>query len=127
MRQRTTNPRSHNWKHYGGRGIKCCERWEKFENFLADMGRKPSGTSLGRIDNDGPYAPENCRWEKIHQQANNRRPGGKRVGYYSELSNQVGLPYHVLYLRVRAGWTLEDALSTPKAPRTRRTTPTPTP
>lgn len=114
MRQRTTNPRSHNWKYYGGRGIKCCERWDKFENFLADMGRKPDGTSLGRINNDGPYAPENCRWETARQQSSNRRPGKRTCGYYSALAAIAGLPYSVVYMRIRSGWTTERAVSTPK-------------
>lgn len=74
MKTRCTNPNTKCWPHYGGRGIKVCERWMEFRNFLSDMGRKPSPKhSLGRIDNDGNYEPRNCRWETQKQQQKNRR------------------------------------------------------
>jgi hypothetical protein len=74
MRKRCQNSKCQDWPDYGGRGIKVCERWQIYTNFLADMGRRPSPKhSLDRIDNDGDYEPSNCRWATPKEQYENRR------------------------------------------------------
>lgn len=73
MRNRCNNPNNSDYGHYGGKGIKVCERWNSFENFLLDMGDKPSpNVTLDRIDPYGNYEPSNCRWATLTQQAYNK-------------------------------------------------------
>ncbi|MET7347444.1 hypothetical protein [Streptomyces mirabilis] len=79
MIQRCTNPRCKDYADYGGRGITVCQRWRTFENFLADMGVKPEGRSIDRIDNDGSYEPGNCRWATLSEQNSNQRRQARQV------------------------------------------------
>lgn len=82
MKQRCSNPNHNRFEHYGGRGIRVCDRWlNSYENFLADMGRKPNPAySIDRIDNDGNYEPGNCRWATAEEQAANKQaPNGLKA------------------------------------------------
>jgi len=116
MRQRCTNEKSQVFRHYGGRGIKVCDRWNDFANFIADMGERPPGTSIDRIDNDGNYEPTNCRWATAKEQIDNRRCtvwltafGETRT--ITQWSERVGLTAHCIRGRIKAGRTAEQALA----------------
>jgi len=73
MKSRCKNPHTPMYNHYGGRGISVCERWQNFDNFLADMGERPAGTTIERINNDKGYEPGNCRWATMKEQSHNQR------------------------------------------------------
>ena len=108
MRQRCENPNPMAFADFGGRGIQVCERWQAFENFLADMGVPPTGMSIDRIDNDGGYSPENCRWASQKEQVNNRRTTlrcefGGVTRTLKEWADETGLPYKTLHHRYAAG------------------------
>ena len=94
------------YKDYGGRGIKVCDRWETFIRFLEDMGDRPDGHSLGRIDNDGNYEPLNCRWETQSQQGGNRRSSirinvEEATYCAAEIATIVGMDQRALQQKMR--------------------------
>ena len=97
MKQRCSNPKSKAYKDYGGRGITYDPRWESFENFYADMGERPEGTTLDRIDVNGNYCKENCRWSAWSEQMHNKRKQ-KRGGESS--SDFIG----VYYSKITSDW-----------------------
>lgn len=124
MKTRCLNPRQKTYARYGGRGIKVCDRWlgpDGFKNFLSDMGERPEGMTLDRIDNDGNYEPSNCRWAtRETQQRNTSR---NRIVNYAgrdmtlvEACTLHGIDYHLVAGRLFHGWTFEQAVNEPKLP-----------
>lgn len=117
MRDRCKNPNNKFYDRYGGRGISICSRWDDYEIFLNDMGRRPSNKhSLDRIDNNGNYCPENCRWATIKEQAHNTSRSiilqyrGERKTMF-ELADEYKIGRHTLGTRLKRGWDLEKALT----------------
>ena len=118
MHDRCRNPRNKRYESYGARGIAVCERWASFETFYADMGDRPEGKTLNRIDNDGPYAPWNCEWGTDKEQARNKRDN-KLLTFQGKTqplaawAEELGLNYNTLNTRVQRGWSDERVLGTP--------------
>lgn len=118
MLTRCNNPHYKEYHLYGGRGIKVCDRWQgSFDNFLSDMGERPKGMSLDRIDNEGHYTPENCHWATGFEQANNKRNNvileyhGRRQTA-PQWARELGISVRNIYSRRRSGWSDERILST---------------
>lgn len=119
MKNRCLNQGCDQFHNYGGRGIKVCERWSSFSNFLSDMGRKPSAKhSIDRLNVDGDYCPDNCRWATSKEQQNNRRNNklltvNGEVKNASEWAVQFSISPHAIYERLKRGWGEEEAVTTP--------------
>jgi len=118
MVKRCTCPKNKSYRNYGGRGIKVCERWSDFVNFLADMGKKPDGLTLERIDNNKGYSPENCKWATLKEQARNRRittfmthDGVTRSR--PEWAEIMGITNSTIRSRMEKGWSVHRALTEP--------------
>lgn len=117
MKDRCTNPNNSRYHRYGERGIKVCDRWQEFENFFADMGHAPEGMTLDRIDVDGDYTPDNCRWATRQDQQNNMSTNrlftheGK-TQTLAEWARELGLAYHVLKYRLNKGWQPPELFTT---------------
>lgn len=111
MKSRCADPKS---KYYGARGIKVCDRWARFKNFLADMGERPAGKTIDRIDGSGNYEPDNCRWATYKQQRLNQQRTvvvefqGRRINM-GEVSEISGIDIRRIWQRVHRGWTIEEA------------------
>lgn len=119
MRARCLYPSNNRYSKYGGRGIKVCDRWlDSFANFLEDMGPRPPGASIDRIDNDGDYEPGNCRWSSMFtQQQNTSRTRlveidgkSKTISEWSLLS---GIAYKTIFARLDNGWPAKLAVFEP--------------
>lgn len=116
MKSRCNNPKNYGYKNYGGRRIKVCKRWNRYENFLVDMGRKPSNNhSIERIDNNKGYFKKNCKWATRKEQNRNKR------GVYlyngetaSDASKRLGMTRQAICFRIESGWPIKLAFSIKK-------------
>lgn len=121
MKERCDDPNHKSYLQYGGRGIYYCSRWSNFVEFLADMGKRPEGKTLGRIDNDGIYEPTNCEWQTHKEQARNRRSSrylsfDNKNYCLSQWAEYLGCSDDVLQKRLDNGWSIERTLTTTVRP-----------
>jgi hypothetical protein len=118
MRQRCSNQNRDKFAYYGGRGITVCVEWSSFVTFLSDMGEPPPGMSLDRINNDGPYCKANCRWASRSMQTKNSSQGNV-IEFQGEALNvcdweeRLGISQGAIRRRLKRGWSIAKALTTP--------------
>jgi hypothetical protein len=126
MKTRCRNPKNRSYARYGGRGISVCSRWLEYNNFAEDMGERPEGTTLDRIDNNGDYEPSNCKWSTPKEQASNRQSNkwielDGKVKTLCEWADELGINRTTVIQRINAyNWTVEEALRTPTRQNRRR-------
>lgn len=123
MLSRCNNPKNNAYSRYGGRGIKVCERWLDFVNFISDVGRRPSKIhSLERMNNDGNYCPENVKWGTPDEQRSNRSDN-RLIEYHGIvkplflLAREFNIKPSVIHKRLKRGWDLEKSLTLPTGSR----------
>jgi hypothetical protein len=118
MHMRCGNPKNISYRYYGGKGVKVCERWNSFENFYADMGPRPEGMTLDRIDPAKDYEPGNCRWATPAQQNRNSSIAkhitiGDRTQCIADWLSEAGVARSTYNQRIRFNWSQVSALTTP--------------
>lgn len=118
MKTRILNPNANNYKNYGGRGIRICEQWLNggFEQFLLDMGERPEGKTLDRIDHNGDYCPENCKWSTAQEQSENKRNSilitfNGRTKCLTSWARELSVSRKAIYALIKKGKTLNDLFS----------------
>jgi hypothetical protein len=119
MKARCNNPKNKKYRLYGGRGIKVCDRWNDFVNFYEDMGLRPEGLTLERIDSDGNYCPDNCKWATYSEQNRNTTQNhyltlGETTLTIVGWAERLGWDPAVIHARLKYGWSIEDTLTIPK-------------
>jgi len=116
MKQRCYYIKHKSYSQYGGKGIKVCERWLNFENFYQDMGKKPDGMTLDRVDRDKDYSPENCKWSTYSEQMKNTSRtrmieyDGK-IMCLTDWAKELGIKFYTLRMRLDRGWNIEKAFN----------------
>jgi hypothetical protein len=118
MKARCENPQHPSFANYGGRGITVCEEWHDFRQFFADMGYRPRGLTIERIDNMAGYSKANCRWATMKQQQNNSRRNHRleldgETRTISQWADHYGIQWDTIRSRLRYGWSIRKALTTP--------------